>query len=326
MVCLGCFFFHLNPLLSPHHREERQSLSCCVFVIHGWDTFFTQPDLGILVKQSWAISLRLINIIYFARQLGQIIAVCNQSLSAPHNGESFSGSWVAQKVGSWSWGRSSPPAGSGAGGALSPSQPWQPQTGLPEGATAGHHCSGDTSQLLLGGKSLQDASKIKTVHEAEPPTLSPCSSPPLSDESLFRLVFLASINPNSNYSFPYLFSPALAALLEAECIFSMGSQSRGCIPGLWYTERHGTPANKGPNSLYIPMVLWMACPAQSLQRCQTARRIGVYVSFQSFTNTLLICGLSWPLRELTSYKMEWFFFFFFIKNRCILWVLLSVYS
>lgn len=168
--------------------------------------------------------------------------------------------------------------------------------------------------------------KSKLCMRQSPPTLSPCSSPPLSDESLFRLVFLASINPNSNYSFPYLFSPALAALLEAECIFSMGSQSRGCIPGLWYTERHGTPANKGPNSLYIPMVLWMACPAQSLQRCQTARRIGVYVSFQSFTNTLLICGLSWPLRELSSYKMEWFFFFFFIKNRCILWVLLSVYS
>lgn len=132
------------------------------------------------------------------------------------------------------------------------------------------------------------------MRQSPPPPLppSPCSSPPLFNESLFRLVFLASINPNSNYYFPYLFLPALAALLEAECIFSIGSQSRGCIPGLWYMERHGTPANKGPNSLYIPMVLWMACPAQSLQRCQTARRIGVYVSFQSFTNTLLICGLS----------------------------------
>lgn len=157
--------------------------------------------------------------------------------------------------------------------------------------------------------------KSKLWMRQSPSTLSPCSSQPLSDESLFRLVFLASINPNSNYYFPYLFSPVLAAVLEAECIFSISSQSRGCIPGLWYMERHGTPANKGPNSLYIPMVLWMACLAQSLQRCQTARRIGVYVSFQSFTNTLLICGLSWPLRELSSYKMEWFFFFPKKKNH-----------
>lgn len=157
--------------------------------------------------------------------------------------------------------------------------------------------------------------KSKLWMRQSPSTLSPCSSQPLSDESLFRLVFLASINPNSNYYFPYLFSPVLAAVLEAECIFSISSQSRGCIPGLWYMERHGTPANKGPNSLYIPMVLWMACPAQSLQRCQTARRIGIYVSFQSFTNTLLICGLSWPLRELSSYKMEWFFFFPKKKNH-----------
>lgn len=238
MVCLGCFFFHLNPLLSPHHREERQSLSCCVFVIHGWDTFFTQPDLGILVKQSWAISLRLINIIYFARQLGQIIAVCNQFLSAPHSGESFSGSWVAQKVGSWSWGRSSPPAGSGAGGALSPSQPWQPQTGLPEGATAGHHCSGDTSQLLLGGKSLQDASKIKTVHEAEPPHPQPLLLP-----TPFWWKFIS-------FSVPCQYQSQLQLLLSLSFLASFGSSAGGRMHFLYGQSKqrlhswaviHGTP-------------------------------------------------------------------------------------
>lgn len=181
--------------------------------------------------------------------------------------------------------------------------PWAQPTLLMSSEAAG-----DISQLLLGGKSLQDAPKITTTREIEPLTTAffffsffaflmktyfiYCSLP-LSIPAPEELQL--NIFSKGNYYFPYLFSPALAALLEAECIFSMGSQSGGCIPGLWYMERHGTPANKGPNSLYIPMVLWMACPAQSLQRRQTARRIGVYVSFQSFTNTLLICGLSWPL-------------------------------
>lgn len=103
MVWLGWFFFHQNPLLSPHHREKRQSLSCCVFVIHGQGTFFTLPELGFFVKQSQATSPWLININYFARELGQIIVIYNQLLSPPQNGKSFSGRWVAQKVHSWSW-------------------------------------------------------------------------------------------------------------------------------------------------------------------------------------------------------------------------------
>lgn len=137
MVCFGCFFFfHLNPPLSPHHREERQSLSCCVFVIHGWDRFFTLTELEILVKQSWAISPRLINIIYFARELGQIIVICNQPLSAPPKGKSFSGGWVAQKVGSWSWGRSLPSCGQQCWRHPEP----QPALATSDRATRGNHC------------------------------------------------------------------------------------------------------------------------------------------------------------------------------------------
>lgn len=317
MVCLGCFFFSpKSTSISPSQGGETVFVVLCV--CNTRPGYFLQSTRVVVffVKQSWATSLWLINIICFARELGQIIVICNQLFSPPFPIMENLFFWEMSCWEGWFLElEQEPPLLQAAVLAV----PWTPaslsniRTGLPEGTTAHHHCCGDTSQLLVGGKSLQDASKIKTADEAEPTPSphppSPCSSPPLFNESLFRLVFLASINPNSNYYFPYLFLPALAALLEAECIFSIGSQSRGCIPGLWYMEHHGTPANKGPNSLYIPMVLWMACPAQSLQRCQTARRIGVYVSFQSFTNTLLICGLSWPLRELSSYKMEWFFFF-----------------
>lgn len=164
-------FFHLNPLLSPHHREERQSLSCCVFVIHGPRTFFTLPELGIFVKQSWATSPWLINIIYFAWELGQIIVIYNRLPSPPHNGKSFfwemscsEGSFLEQE----------PPLLRAA--ALAAPEP-QPALKTSDGAARGNHCCGDTSQLLMGGKSLQDASKIKTVDEAEPPHPQPLLLP-----------------------------------------------------------------------------------------------------------------------------------------------------
>lgn len=69
--------------------------------------------------------------------------------------------------------------------------------------------------------------------------------------------------------------------------------------------QHATPWHRPqqrPGFALHSQALVYGQPAQSLQRRQTARRIGVYVSFQSFTNTLVI----WPFlatRGISSYKM-----------------------
>lgn len=80
--------------------------------------------------------------------------------------------------------------------------------------------------------------------------------------------------------------------------------------------QHTTPwhhPQQKPGFTFYSQALVYGQPAQSLQRRQRARRIGVYVSFHSFTNTLVI----WPFlttRGISSYKMCCFLLFKF----CIL--------
>lgn len=101
----------------------------------------------------------------------KIIDICNQRLS-PSNGKiTLGGEFLVLLQ------PASPLVCCDASVILSPSQPYECQTWLLGGITAYHGCGGDTSQLLVGGRSLQDASKIKAVDEVEPP-LSLFFSPP----------------------------------------------------------------------------------------------------------------------------------------------------
>lgn len=163
LVCFF-FFFHLNPLLPPHHREERQSLSRCVFAVHGPGTFFTLTRGFFFVKQSWSTSPWLVNIIYFARELGQIIVICNQLLSPPHNGRSF---WEMSCSEGWLL-EQEPPL-------LRAAVPWTPASlsnirlGCQREPLLATTALGTPASSCREVKVCRMPPKIKIVDEAEPP-------------------------------------------------------------------------------------------------------------------------------------------------------------
>lgn len=168
MVCLGWFvFFFFSPKstsTSPSQWGETVFVTLCVCSTWPRYIFHADKNFFFFVKQSWSTSPWLVNIIYFARELGQIIVICNQLLSPPHNGRSF---WEMSCSEGWLL-EQEPPL-------LRAAVPWTPASlsnirlGCQREPLLATTALGTPASSCREVKVCRMPPKIKIVDEAEPP-------------------------------------------------------------------------------------------------------------------------------------------------------------